>query len=111
MGPFTIVLDTLALDGRILDRLARFDELQPHAIVIGPLVEHPAAQSRTIIRLNHRRQSTLLQHCLRLLRFCREPNYRVPREITTTEVMARIAYSCGSCLDWKCDGDKLASSR
>ena len=39
-----------ALDVRVLDRLARFDELQPHAVIIGPLVEHPAAQFRTIVR-------------------------------------------------------------
>ena len=36
-----------ALDVRVLDRLARFDELQPHAMIIGPLVEHPAAQFGT----------------------------------------------------------------
>ena len=47
-----------ALDVRVLNRLARFDELQLHAVLIGPLVEHPAAQFRTVIRLNHRRQST-----------------------------------------------------
>src|SRR6266478_3745939 len=46
-----------ALDVRVLDRLARFDELQPHAMIIGPLVEHPAAQFGTIIRLNHARQT------------------------------------------------------
>jgi hypothetical protein len=41
------------LDVRVLDRLARFDELQPYAMLVGPLVEHPAAQLGTVIGLNH----------------------------------------------------------
>jgi hypothetical protein len=32
------------LDVRVLNRLARFDELQPYAMLVGPLVEHLAAQ-------------------------------------------------------------------
>ena len=32
------------LDVRVLDRLSWFDELQPHAMLVGPLVERPAAQ-------------------------------------------------------------------
>jgi hypothetical protein len=34
-----------ALDVGVLDRLARFDELQPYPMLIGPLVERPAARS------------------------------------------------------------------
>ena len=41
------------LDVRVLDRLARFDELQPYAMLIGPLFEHSAAQLGTIIGPNH----------------------------------------------------------
>jgi hypothetical protein len=43
------------LDVRVLDRLSRFDELQPHAMLVGPLIEHPAAQLGTVIGLNHQR--------------------------------------------------------
>src|SRR5712692_7887786 len=44
------------LDVRVLDRLARFDELQPYAMLVGPLVERPAAQLGTVIGLNHQRK-------------------------------------------------------
>ena len=37
------------LDVRVLDWLAWFDELQPHAVLIGPLVERPAAQLGTVV--------------------------------------------------------------
>src|SRR5260221_11413292 len=47
-----------ALDVRVLNRLARFDELQLYAMLIGPLVERPAAQLGTVIRLNRQGQST-----------------------------------------------------
>ena len=43
------------LDVRVLDRLSRFDELQPYAVLVGPLVERPAAQLGTVIGLNHQR--------------------------------------------------------
>src|SRR5271168_2764605 len=45
-----------ALDVRVLNRLARFDELQPYPMLIGPLVERPAAQLGTVIRLNRQGQ-------------------------------------------------------
>ena len=44
-----------AFDVRVLNRLARFDELQPYAMLVGPLVEHPAAQLGTVIGLSHQR--------------------------------------------------------
>lgn len=37
---------------------SRFDKLNVHTALVSPLVEHPAAQVRTIIRLDHRQQST-----------------------------------------------------
>jgi hypothetical protein len=42
-----------ALDVCVLDRLARFDELQPYAMLVGPLVGRPAAQLGTVVGLNH----------------------------------------------------------
>ena len=41
-----------ALDMRVLDRLSRFDELQAYAMLVGPLVERPAAQLGTVVGLN-----------------------------------------------------------
>jgi hypothetical protein len=38
-----------ALDVRVLNRLARFDELQPYTMLIGPMVERPAAQLGTVV--------------------------------------------------------------
>ena len=46
------------LDVRILDRLAPFDKLQMDAMIIGPLIEHLAAEFGAIIRLNHDREAT-----------------------------------------------------
>jgi hypothetical protein len=38
-----------AFDMRVLNRLARFDVLQPYAMLLGPLVEHQAAQFGTVV--------------------------------------------------------------
>src|SRR5450631_3075659 len=46
-----------ALDVRVLNRLARFDELQPYTMLICPLGECRTAQLGTVIRLNRQRQS------------------------------------------------------
>ena len=47
-----------ALDVGVLDRLARFDKLQPYAMFVGPLVERSAAQLGTVVGLNHQRSTT-----------------------------------------------------
>jgi hypothetical protein len=44
-----------ALDVGVLDRLARFDKLQPYAMFVGPLVERSAAQLGTVVGLNYQR--------------------------------------------------------
>ncbi len=46
-----------AIDEEVLDRLSRLDELQLHATLVGPLIEYPPGKFRTIVGLDHGRQS------------------------------------------------------
>src|SRR5512137_2990385 len=46
-----------ALDEGVLDRLARLDELQLNAALVGPLIEYAAGKFRPVVALNHCRQS------------------------------------------------------
>jgi hypothetical protein len=56
-------------DESILDRLARLDELQAHSATIGPLVHHPPAKLRTVIRSNDS------GHCAQLAEPLQYPSY------------------------------------
>jgi hypothetical protein len=64
---------------RVLDRLARFDELQLYAMIIGPLVESLAAEFRPVIGLNYCRETTgvaqALQHLGNALAGQRDVNF------------------------------------
>jgi hypothetical protein len=46
-----------ALDESVLNRFARFDELDPHPALVGPLVERPPGELRAVVGLDHGRQS------------------------------------------------------
>jgi hypothetical protein len=45
-----------ALDKGVLDRLTRLDELQFHAALVGPLIEHPPGKFRAVVGLDDCRQ-------------------------------------------------------
>ncbi len=54
----------------VLNRLARLDELQPHAGSICPFIHHPAAELGAVVGLDHRRRRARLAQPLQ------HPGYR-----------------------------------
>jgi len=56
-----------ALDVGVLVRLARFDEMQVDPVGVGPRVERPADELRTVVGDQHRRLSARVDQALQHL--------------------------------------------
>ena len=96
------------LNVRVLDRLSRFDELQPYAVLVGPLVERPAAQLGTVenlfdetlpvlaaamTRLDELRPSRLPRTGLQL-----QPHGMLPCAQSKPQYFARASHDGGSVI-------------